>query len=1127
MLNFDYLLTHDNENLHSFLHRLHERCSKAEVNQATNPEISVIYGRQALEYIVAAIYQVEGLDYDSKDDLFTHVTAQQFVERVGDRTIINCMHLIRKVGNLGAHGRKVTLRESREALMALYDIVRAYMYHWDFFTDIPHFDLSLIPLRQAPLTIIETPKTVTRTKTEQPSPAITASAETAETSVHISQKSSQMTEADTRKMLIDIMLKEAGWDVMEEDGLIASGKACIEIEVSGMPNASGTGRADYVLFGNDGVPLAVIEAKSTSKDVEVGRKQACLYADCLERKYGYRPAIYYTNGLVIKYIDGLGYPDRSLYGYHSIEDLQYLRQKRGRALITDMRPNPDIAGRDYQKTAVKSVCEHFNTLHRRALLVMATGTGKTRTAISLTEILTRNNWAKNILFLADRTALVRQAYDSFVEHLPAETKCILSEDADPDMGARIMFSTYQTMVNYIDGERKHFSVGRFDLIIIDEAHRSVFGKYGAIFDYFDSLLVGLTATPREDIDRSTYDLLYLEGGQPNFSYELDDAVRDGNLVSYKVLKRTSDIINRGVKYDERTKEEKEQLETIFKERQKQAATDPDENLPDSRYNIREGEIYSVFYNRDTISKMLDDLMTNGLRIGGNETVGKTIIFAYNHETATLIVDVFREKYPEYGPDFCQLIDNYVNYAQDILDKFRLQDRLPQIAVSVDMLDTGVDVPSILNLVFFKMVHSKIKFWQMIGRGTRLCKNIFGPERDKEFFYIFDYCGNFEYFGKNPEGVTPPTVVSLTERLFGIRLDIAASLQDAEHQQDPYSKTLHDELKDVLCSQVCSLEDCRIGVRRVLEHVYEFRQRDRWTFINEFDVNVLKKEVAPLLPRTMFEEMAMRFDVMMLNIMLGKINPTEDNSRRANKYIDKVIIIAEMLEQKASIPQVNAHMDTIGMIKKPTFWDGAGLKSLEDVRRELRDLMQYLADDAQAQTFIVDFVDKITEEETNDVPVLAKMSYKEKILDYLENNMDSETLSKIRNMEQLTAEDISELERIFWQELGSMEDYENYIGNKTFGNIAAFIRSVIGINRSVAMENYRSLIADSALNSQQELYLKNIIDYVCQNGDIEGTCFQKAPLANLQWSRVFGTNMHKISIYVNNLHNVIFPSQMVG
>lgn len=1134
MLNFDYLLSKDEGKANAFFTRLHEKCSKAESSQSLNPEISVIYGRQALEFMVAAIYQVEGLEYDKKDDLFTHITDRKFVDRVADQTIINYMHLIRKIGNLGAHGRSVTRKESREALMALYDVVRAYMYHWDFFTDIPRFDLALVPREHQTLTIVENPTKVAKVQTEQPSPAIKEVANPADnTQAHISEHSSQLTEDETRKLLIDVMLKEAGWDVMEEDGLIASGKACVEIEVQGMPNTSGIGYVDYVLYGIDGVPLAVIEAKRTSKDEQVGRKQACLYADCLEARYGFRPAIYYTNGLVVKYIDGLGYPDRNLYAYHTIEDLQYLRQKRGRALITDMNPKLDIAGRDYQITAVKSVCEHFNKFNRRALLVMATGTGKTRTAISLTEILTRNNWAKNILFLADRTALVRQAYNNYVNLLPSETKCLLSEESEPDMDARIMFSTYQTMINYIDGEKKKFSVGRFDLIIIDEAHRSVFGKYGAIFDYFDSLLVGLTATPREDIDKSTYDLLYLEGGEPNFSYELDDAVRDKNLVSYQVLQRNSDIINRGVKYNERSEEEKKQLETIFMATQENSMMDPDADTPTSVYDILEKDIFKIFYNRDTVSKMLDDLMENGLRIADKEMVGKTIIFAYNHDTAKLVVDVFREKFPEYGPDFCQLIDNYVNYAQDLIEKFEVKDKLPQIAVSVDMLDTGIDVPSILNLVFFKPVHSKIKFWQMIGRGTRLCKDVFGPGKDKEFFYIFDYCANFEYFGNNPEGAKPVNAMSLTERLFSLRLNIAVNLQDAAHQADADAKALHDELKEILFKQVCSLEEHRIGVRKVLPQIYEFKTKERWTYIDEFDVHILHNEAQPLLPRTMFADMALRFDIIMLSIMLGKVDVTVENTSVASRCVNKVMIIAEALQNRASIPQVMAHMATIQEVLKSTFWENAGLKELETVRKDLRELMKFLAGNGEDEKkIIVDFEDVITPGETIDKPIQVKMTYKEKILDYLERNMDSETLRKIYNTEQLTSKDIAELERIFWKELGSKEDYEVYIGKRVFGNIAAFIRSVIKIDRSVAMDKYRELIANSSLTSQQEMYLKSIIDYVCQNGDIEGTSFQKAPLSNLQWARVFGTNMHKISIFVNKLHAVITPSdnnnpRMVG
>ena len=443
---------------------------------------------------------------------------------------------------------------------------------------------------------------------------------------------------------------EAGWELLDEKGKVLGGKACIEVEVDGMPTASGKGYADYVLFSRGGKPLAVIEAKATCRAITEGRHQATLYADCLERRYGVRPVIYYTNGFTTKVIDGMGYPDRDVISFHSMDDLERLIQKRGRAEIKDVTIKEEITDRPYQQTAIKRIVEWFNAKHRRGLLVLATGTGKTRVSISLCDILMRNDWVKTVLFLADRTALVGQAHSAYEALLPSVSMSVLSEEKAPDMQARILFSTYQTMINYLDREDKAFSVGRFDLIIIDEAHRSVFGRYGAIFNYFDSLLIGLTATPRDEIDRNTYDLLQLDNGMPNYSYDIDEAVRDGYLCPYKTLQYHSKIMERGAKWDEMSKEDREEVERLMDYEKSLAGLGPDDEY---HRDILPQEIFKYLFNIDTVDKVLMELMEKGLKVKSGEEIGKTIIFAMNHHHAELIVERFRTLYPEKDPDYCQ------------------------------------------------------------------------------------------------------------------------------------------------------------------------------------------------------------------------------------------------------------------------------------------------------------------------------------------------------------------------------------------------------------------------------------------------------------------------------------------
>ena len=785
MRNFDYLQELGLTDLHNF-------CSAAEELQVSNPDLSAISARKALEYIVRALYLMKNIEIPERASLFELVDGEAFREFVGDEKVMMAVHYVRKVGNNGAHGVKVTKKESFFCLLNIYNVVAAILLKLTILKEIKPFDKALIP--DSPQAPSLTPTKVS--VTPQSTIVQTASKEAVADKTPVAEIPTDISEAETRKQYIDLMLKEAGWDVLSTEGTIQPSKACIEVEVEGMPYGyiseseyihsdgrmaaeeleipmGAKGYCDYVLFGSNGLPLAVIEAKRTSVSPIKGKHQAELYAACLEKRYGVKPVIYYTNGFETNIIDGLGYPPRRLYAFHTENDLELLIQKRNRGDISDFNVKDSITDRHYQKMAIKSVCEHFNGKHRRGLLVMATGTGKTRVAISLVDVLTRNGWVKNVLFLADRIPLVGQAHKNFVKLLPHMTTSILSEDKDPDTNARITFSTYQTMINYIDTDEKAFSVGRFDLVIIDEAHRSIFGKYSAIFNYFDTLLVGLTATPRDEVDRSTYETFQMEQGVPNYAYELEDAVAEGYLVNYKGFKRGSLILKEGIKYNNLSDEEKEQLEKVWEYEQARKAIEGEGYHRD----IENNEIFSYIFNIDTIDHVLQDLMENGLKVQSGERIGKTIIFAYNHRHAEMIVERFNVLYPEYGAEFCALIDNYVTYSKDLIDKFEIRDGNPQIAVSVDMLDTGIDVPDVLNLVFFKVVKSKIKFMQMIGRGTRLSENIFGEGKNKEFFYLFDWCRNFEYFDKNPDGQKAAVVQSLTEKIFTFRAKIAFHLQN--------------------------------------------------------------------------------------------------------------------------------------------------------------------------------------------------------------------------------------------------------------------------------------------------------------------------------------------------------------
>ena len=1105
MTNFDYL--RDIEPLHD----LYAICNGAEASMESDHDACALNCRRGLEWLVKAIYTLKKAGIGERASLYELMTGAPFVEFLEDDRLMAAAHYIRKVGNVAAHAGGVKSGEAFFCLLNLYNLVGGTLLKLRVITALAPFDKNNIPKNAVGIASGDTvpspsysfvksvPAEAVRSKA--PAPVVT-----------------DYSEFETRRLFIDLMLRDAGWELVGKDNVPLPGKVGTEIEVHGMPGQD-VGFADYVLYDDGGKPLAVIEAKRTGKDSIAGKHQAELYADCLERQYGVRPVIYYSNGFQTFVIDGLGYPPRRILGFHSKEDLQVILRSRGRSKITDQNVKEYITDREYQKRAIHSICDHFNKMYRRGLLVMATGSGKTRVAISLCDVLLRNKWAKNILFLADRTALVSQAQKNFAKLLPEQTTSILNDhknrgkDGRPDMDARITFSTYQTMIGYIDADKKDFSVGRFDLIIIDEAHRSVFGKYTAILDYFDALMVGLTATPREDVDRSTYELFGLDG-EPNFDYELSEAVNDKYLVNFVVMNRTTKRLKEGIKYKDLKPAEKEQLEDIWKY---EAARSEDGSEPTPR-DIRASEITNYIYNQDTIDRVLEDLMTTGLTVNGGDTIGKTIIFAGNHEHAVKIVERFQNQYPEYGSDFCVLIDNQVSKAQDLIDSFSVRGKMPQIVVSVDMMDTGIDVPDVLNLVFFKQVKSKIKFWQMIGRGTRKSTDVHGEGLDKQFFNIYDWCGNFDFFDLTPDGELQTPVHSVTERLFDLRVDMAVALQNAQFQQDSFARELRDNIKQTLRSQILALNDRNITVRRHWDVVDKFRKEAAWVCLSEIDALDLKDRIAPVVIRSVTDNSALRFDILVLNIQLSRILPEHS----ASKSIAHTTEIAKSLQGKASIQQVNSKIEVINEVVRPDFWKGATLERLEKVRLEIRDLVQFIKDDKK-RTFTINIPDLI---EYKDAPehTLPSLTYKERVIDYISKNRKHPVLEKIRNMQQLTPDDILSLEHICWKELGTKEEYRNYVrrGGLICGDsVAAFLRSIVGVNREKALELYSKYLNDSQLNPEQEEYVKCVLDYVCSNGDIlPATLYKEEPFSDWDLQSFFNVKTPAFVGYVRKLHDLI-------
>lgn len=497
-------------------------------------------------------------------------------------------------------------------------------------------------------------------------------------------------------------------------------------------------------------------------------------------------------------------------------------------------------------------------------------------------------------------------------------------------------------------------------------------------------------------------------------------------------------------------------------------------------------------------------------------IGKTIIFAYNHKHAVFIAERFAALYPDLGADFCRVIDNYEKYSSDLLDKFADKEKQPQIAVSVDMLDTGIDVPEIVNLVFFKPIHSKIKFWQMIGRGTRLCKNLFGNGRDKKEFLIFDFYRNFEYFEMNPEGTRPTQSQSIVSLLFNLRTDIKFALQDGEHQSNEDSKAFHDNLADILHKQIADLNRNRIDVRLQLRAVETYTSPEAMTCLTLGDVMAMKGNISPLFKNATTDTAALKFDALVLKSQLALVDDTVSSASSERKIMD---IAAYLKEKKASIPQVMAKMDVLNEVLSAHFWESKSLGSLERIRKELRDLIQYLDGGAAGQTFTINVTDTFVEDNSG-VNITPIRTYRRRVEDYLKEHLsDDDALQKIYHLEPLSEQDISRLEQIFWEELGSKEEFEAQTRTKPYQhNVAAFIRSIIGVEQNVALEKYRALIHGAELTRMQEEYLRTLIRYVCENGDIATVVLQQPPFN--KFTTIFRDSPKALIDYVKLISQVI-------
>lgn len=1051
MTNFDFLLKDKQFDTFSGVAIAAENTLHIDVDSC------VINCRRAMEFAVKWMYSVDKALYlPYQDNLQNLMNGEDFRDIVGN-DIWQRMDFIRKVGNSAAHGgRKVTGEQAELCLENLYiflDFV-ACCYGKNYKSS--NFDKSLLELTPeealsfVPDNNIDLSKLIEENR-ELKEELTARRAKQQQTYV---QKPLDLSEYKTRKIYIDFMLEDAGW---------REGRDWLnEVELPGMPNRSEVGFADYVLYGDDGRPLAVVEAKRTCVDVSKGRQQAKLYADLLEKKYGRRPVIFLTNGFET-HIDDNRYPERKCACIYSKRDLEKLFNLQTlRTSLKNITVNKSIAGRYYQESAVKAVCSSFGEKNRRkALLVMATGSGKTRTVIALCDVLLQHGWVKNILFLADRNSLVTQAKRSFVNLLPDLSVTNLCEEKD-NYTAHCVFSTYQTMMNCIDSVKdedgKLFTCGHFDLVICDEAHRSIYNRYRDIFNYFDAPLVGLTATPKDEIDKNTYEVFELENGVPTYGYELAQAVKDGYLVDFMSVETKLKFIEQGIVYDDLSDEDKAAYEDTFE--------DENGRLPE---RIGSSALNEWIFNEDTIKEVLHVLMTNGLTVDYGQKLGKTIIFAKNHTHAEKILEIFNRQYPHL-PGFAMVIDNYMTYAQSAIDEFSDPKKLPQIAISVDMLDTGIDVPEVLNLVFFKKVMSKAKFWQMIGRGTRLCENLLDG-KDKDKFYIFDFCGNFEFF-RMSSGRPTANMMALQGAIFHLKAQIAYKLQDLAYQTDELIAFRKSLVSD-MAAKVRELNRGHFAVRQHLKYVELYSSEENYKALSYEDTLLIEKELAPLIIPDEDDAKAVRFDALMYGIELAYLAGKKYGKARNDLY-KKVSGVAGV----ANIPEIMAQSELIDKLLHTNYLENAGMNEFEHIRKSLRDLMKYipvnkLRYDTNFDDEILSMDWKESELENDDLK-----NYKAKAEFYIRQHIDDEVIAKLKNNIPMTADDIKELEKILWNDLGSKEDYETACGKKPLGE---FVREIVGLDMNAAKAAFSKYLNDVNLDSRQIYFVNQIVEYIVQNG----------------------------------------------
>ncbi|MCZ8344528.1 MAG: DEAD/DEAH box helicase family protein [Leptospira sp.] len=884
-------------------------------------------------------------------------------------------------------------------------------------------------------------------------------------------------EKETRREIIDKRLLEAGWNVDDPLQVLAEFEIIVEpVDDTNKPTSAyhGLQFSDYVLLGKDGKPLAVVEAKKTAKDAAIGREQAKQYCYNIQKsKGGELPFCFYTNGHDIYFWELEHSPPRKIYGFPTRDDLErYAYIRRVRRPLTGELINTQIAGRDFQIQAIRSVLEAVEKKKRKFLLVMATGTGKTRTCIALVETLMRAGWAERVLFLVDRISLRDQALDAFKEFIPNEPRWPHKEETEIAKDRRVYVSTYPTMLNVIRDKTNPLSPHFFDLVVVDESHRSIYNTYQEILDYFSTMLLGLTATPTNVIDHNTFKLFECEDGVPTFAYSYEEAVNHipPYLCSFQVMKIKTKFQNEGIS-----------KRTISLEDQKQLILEGKEV---EEINYEGTELEKTVRNRGTNTLIVKQFMEECIKDSSGVIPGKSIFFCVSINHAREIESIFDSLYPEYKGEFAKVLtsdDPRVYGKSGLLSQFKTQD-MPRIGISVDMLDTGIDIRELVNLVFAKPVYSYTKFWQMIGRGTRLldAQKTKPWCLEKDQFLVLDCWDNFEYFKLNPKGKELKNAIPIPVKLFGLRLEkLEKALELGE------SAIVTSEIEK-LKKQITTLPENSIVILDAKSALERTNDPNFWNQLSSHSGNealVFLKDVVKPLFRTVsnVDFKAMRFERDVLEVTLAKLNKEESKMETL-----KMGVIETIAELPLSVNTVAKEEELIRKAQTNHYWATATEEDFDRLVEKLSPLLYTIEDFVKPLPFAkFDFADLVVEKEYVEFgPQHESVSisrYKELVEEKInELTASNPLLQKLKSGMALSEAEVNLLATELHEEHPNITiDLLRRVYQNRKAQLVQFLKHILGIERlssfpEIVSQAFESFIGDHSYLSARQLQFMELL-----------------------------------------------------